>query len=204
VAAAIDLGIDAFSLQAIAERLGVTAPALYSHVAGRDEVVELAEAAVRDQLHGFASDAQDWRGWLVDFATNVRDAHGPAGRLRAFDGRADGADLLAGEPGLRLLLEAGFDEVDAASAVWLTYRVAVTAEPERAGSFGRFVHDTGDLLGASTTAVDAPATRAVQRALADGPPDTFAFDLEVVLDGIAARLDRPPARPTDPRRTRRP
>ena len=40
--AAIDLGIDRFSMQAVADRLGVTAPALYSHVTGRDEVVALA------------------------------------------------------------------------------------------------------------------------------------------------------------------
>lgn len=43
VEAAIELGLDSFSMQGIAEHLGVTAPALYSHVAGREQVLDLVD-----------------------------------------------------------------------------------------------------------------------------------------------------------------
>ena len=72
VDAALDLGLDAFTMQGIAERLGVSTPSLYSHVAGRGEVLELVRAALLARMQAFASDAADWRGWLVDFAAAVR------------------------------------------------------------------------------------------------------------------------------------
>jgi len=42
VDAAIDIGLSRVTLKQVAERLGVTAPALYRHVRNRDEIVKLA------------------------------------------------------------------------------------------------------------------------------------------------------------------
>lgn len=191
VEAAIELGLDAFSMQGIAEHLGVTTPALYSHVAGREEVVELVNAALVRRMQAFASTATDWRGWLADFGAEVRrhlaasattlivDMHGPDATV----------GLGVGEHGLRLLLDAGFTPAEAGRAVWLVFRVAITAGPPRATTLARFVDDTGAVLGPAGAAA-FPATQQVHDALAaEGPGDTFDFDLDVVLDGIARRLD---------------
>ena len=191
VRAALHLGLDAVSMQGIAEHLGVTTPALYSHVSGRAEVVELAATELRGRLRTFASAADDWRGWLEDFAALVR-RHLATSAATLIDGLR-GPELSSrvgiGERGLQLLIDEGLTPTEAGYAVWLVFRVAITAGPAReAPPFAGLVDDTGAVLGPGA-AGELPATAAVQRALAeDGPHDTFAFDLAAVLDGIAARV----------------
>ena len=193
--AAIELGLDAFTMQAIAVRLGVTTPALYSHVSGRDEVLELVNETLRARLHAFSSPATDWRGWLFDFAVLVRthlaspasSASSASALMVARPGPSAAAQAGIGERGLQLLIADGFTPTEAAYAVWLVFRVAITAGPAREASFAEFVADTGKAL-APATAATLPATRAVHHALvADGPHDTFASDLQVVLDGLVAQ-----------------
>ncbi len=58
VDAAIAIGLSQVTLKAVAERLGVTAPALYRHVRNRDEIVKLAAielALNRTQANGAGS-----------------------------------------------------------------------------------------------------------------------------------------------------
>jgi AcrR family transcriptional regulator len=193
VAAALDLGLDAFTMQGIAGHLGVSTPALYSHVAGRGEVLALVSAALVERMQAFHSDAADWRGWLVDFAAEVREHLAPSASVLAADlrGPATTLRLGVGERGLQLLLDRGLTPVEAGRAVWLVFRLALTAGPRPAAALAGLVDDTGTVLGPAQ-AVGFPATRAVHDALvADGPHDTFDHDLGLVLDGIAARLDRP-------------
>lgn len=191
VRAAVDLGLDAVSMRGIAEHLGVTTPALYSHVSGRAEVLELAATELQGRMRSFASAAGDWRGWLEDFAGLVRRhlATSSATLIDGLRGPEESSRVGIGERGLQLLIDEGLTPTEAGYAVWLVFRVAITAGPEReAPPFAGLVDDTGAVLGPGT-AGDLPATAAVQRALAaDGPHDTFAFDLATVLDGIAARL----------------
>ena len=191
VDAALDLGLDAFTMQGIAERLGVSTPSLYSHVAGRDEVLDLVRAALVERMRAFASDARDWRAWLVDFAVAVRRHLAPSASVLAADlrGPATTLRLGVGERGLQLLLDQGLTPVEAGRAVWLVFRLALTAGPRPTAALAGLVDDTGSVL-APPTADRFPATRAVHDALvADGPHDTFDHDLAVVLDGIAARID---------------
>ncbi len=190
--AAIELGVDTFSMQAVADRLGVTPPALYSHVANRSEVVALVADAVRDRIEAVVADADDWRGWLEEFARQVRAALGGVPSWLSVDLHRPGAgdEVVVGERGLQLLIEAGLEPLDAAHALWLTYRVAVTAGTSQRSGFDRYVDDTASLLDASAAVgQNLPATGSVHRALvAVGPHDTFEFDLAVLLDGIAARI----------------
>jgi AcrR family transcriptional regulator len=197
VEAALQLGLDAVSMQGIAEHLGVTTPALYSHVAGREQVLELVSAALRARLESFSSPATEWRAWLTDFAHLVRRHLAPsASTLLGDPGTSVAPDrLAAGEPGLRLLIAAGLTPVEAAYAVWLVFRVAITTGPRREAALAGFVGGTGRMLDAGTDAADDErggelrATRAVHDALvAESPHDTLDFDLAVVLDGIAGRL----------------
>ncbi len=189
IEAAIGLGLENVTMQGIAEHLEVTSPALYSYVSGRDEVLELVNEVLRDRLHGFSSSATGWRGWLADFAHLVRTQLAPSASTLLIDLHSPSAAAQAGigERGLQLLIDDGFTPTEAAYAVWLVFRVAITAGPERETSFAGFVDDTAKVL-APETATTLPATRAVHDALvADGPHDTFGSDLQIVLDGLAAQ-----------------
>jgi AcrR family transcriptional regulator len=179
-------------MQGIAGRLGVSTPSLYSHVAGRDEVLDLVRAALVERMQAFASDAGDWRAWLVDFAAAVRRHLAPSASVLAADlrGPATTLRLGVGERGLQLLLDRGLTPVEAGRAVWLVFRLALTAGPRPAAALAGLVDDTGSVLAPSLASADGfPATLAVHDALVDdGPHDTFDHDLAVALDGIAARI----------------
>lgn len=192
--AAIHLGLDCFSMHGIAEQLGVTTPALYSHVAGRDEVLDLVRAALRTHLTTFTSSATDWRQWLTEFARLTRRQFAGSASTVLEDLRNPGvAHVGIGERGLQLLIDDGFSPADAGYAMWLVFRVAITAGPGQSTSLARFVGDTGQLLGPAVP--ELPATHVVHSALADeAEHDTFAFDLRIVLDGLAAQPRSAPER----------
>ena len=190
VEAAIQLGLDSFSMQGIAEHLGVTAPALYSHVAGREEVLDLVNAALRDRVAAAADPSGTWQDWLTTFGRGVRRHLASSVSTLMEDLRAPGPpDRVAlGERGLQLLIDEGLSPAEAAYAVWLVFRVAITAGPEGASSFVGFLGETEHLL-APGRALELPATAAVHGALADPSlPDAFEFDLAVVIAGVARQI----------------
>jgi len=128
VRAALDLGLDTLSMQGLADDLGVTAPALYTHVSGRDEVLTLAHAAARTRLASVTADATDWRTWLTTLAQMVHAELGPSART-ILDESAD-HDHLHPRPnpqGRALLVRAGLRPRRADAVVWLATRVALTA-----------------------------------------------------------------------------
>ena len=178
-------------MQGIAAHLGVTTPALYSHVAGRDEVVALVNGELLRAMQGFTSDATDWRGWLTDFAREVSDTlTASAGTLLvALEGPAASIRVGVGERGNQLLIDAGLSPREAGQVLWLVFRAAITARPSRVADLDRFVDRTGSLFAAGGD--DLPATRAVHAALVAEPiTTTLPFDLDLILDGIEARLTR--------------
>ena len=62
VDAAVRLGLDSFTMLGLAEDLGISPATLYSHVAGRDEVIALVESRLHGTIREFATDATEWRG----------------------------------------------------------------------------------------------------------------------------------------------
>lgn len=190
VEAAIELGLDSFSMQGIAEHLGVTAPALYSHVAGREVVLDLVNAALGDRVAAAADAAGTWQDWLTTFGRGVRLHLASSVSTLMEDLRVPGPPdrVAVGERGLQLLIDEGLSPEEAAYAVWLVFRVAITAGPEGASSFTGFLGETERVLSPGRAA-ELPATAAVHAALADAHrPDSFEFDLAVVLAGIAHQI----------------
>jgi len=189
---AVRLGLDSFTMVGLAEELGVSPATLYSHVAGRREVIELVEARLHHTMSGFETDAGDWRSWLTDFAALVRRELGSSASTLLNASRDDASIRIdIGEPGLRLLMAAGFDSVEAAYAIWLVVRVAITASSGTDPSFAPYLDPTAELIESSSDPDGVRALRRVHHDLtATGGHDTSTFDLEVVLDGIAARLER--------------
>jgi AcrR family transcriptional regulator len=165
VRAAIDIGIERASMQRIADRLGVTTPALYGHVSGLDEVLDQAAAELL--------------GALTGTGVSLRiDLGGPAGLH----------NLRVAEEGVRLLMQAGFDPADAGNAIWLVVRVAITAGPTSRASVTMPIAEARRVL--DPAALPAMA-EAIDALLATTDLDTFAFDLETIIAGLSARVGRP-------------
>jgi len=192
VDAAVRLGLDSFSMQAVAEEMDVSPATLYSHVSGRHEVMGLVAARLHTTMRGFALDTTDWRTWLTGFADLARHELGSSASTLLSATRDDSAIRIdVGEQGLRLLMDAGFSSVDAEYAVWLVFRVAITASAGADPSFAHYLDPTAALVESSPDPNDVSALRRVHDDLtATAGQDTFAFDLQVLLDGIAVRLER--------------
>lgn len=72
VAAALDLGIDQFTMAQVAARLSVTPPALYRVVSSRDELLRLSFAAVAADMRP-PDPKHSWQQQLRDFAEALWD-----------------------------------------------------------------------------------------------------------------------------------
>ncbi len=188
VEAAVAQGLDSFSIQSIADHLGVTAPALYTHVSGRDEIVELVAADLMSRLQ--VPDSVDWKEWLLDFGRQARLHFADAGTALQVDlsGPLAMRRLEVGERGVRLLIEAGFTPADAGRALWLVFRAACTAGPGEAASVSAPMNEARRVAEpGSLPAID----RAIDAITAAASVDTFEFDLSVILAGLEHQLSLP-------------
>lgn len=187
--AAIDLGLRTFSMQAIADRLGVTPPALYTHVSGRDAVLELVAADLIGRFEITIAEGADWRDWLTAFAVESRRHFaGVSTSLRAdLAGTLTPAHMEVTEQGFRLLVQAGFTAADAGRAIWLVARVSMTVGSTENVS----VHSA---MSEASRMIDRAAQPMMSAALddlgAEQNMDTFEFDLRVLLDGLQVQLDQ--------------
>ncbi|WP_051864868.1 TetR/AcrR family transcriptional regulator C-terminal domain-containing protein [Streptosporangium roseum] len=118
-----EVGLDGLSLRRLARELGVQAPALYRHFAGKDDLLHaMADAMFDAEMAALdrPPPGADWGDWLAERSRAVRRAmlsYRDGGRLR--EHMDDPADHW---PGLELLLqmmeEAGFTAEEALSAVF--------------------------------------------------------------------------------------
>jgi AcrR family transcriptional regulator len=137
------------SMRGLAERLGVTPMALYTHVADKDEILdELLDAALRRNAAPEPPPrSTSWRPWMERFATTLRDLllQHPVlldRYLRAPVGVPAALERM--EAGLAVLVRAGFDDETAVEifATVHTFTLGCTAL-EAARAHGR--RPTGDL-----------------------------------------------------------
>ncbi|MFJ4963476.1 hypothetical protein EES43_18785 [Streptomyces sp. ADI96-02] len=71
VAVADEQGMAALSMRAVGERLGRTAMALYTHVPGKDELLDLMYDSVHAELPSAYPESAGWRGPLTTWAEDV-------------------------------------------------------------------------------------------------------------------------------------
>jgi AcrR family transcriptional regulator len=187
---AIEIGLDRFSMDDVAARLGVTTPALYTHVAGRDEVVRLGAATVIGRTMVAPVDGDDWQTWLRAWSTRLRVELGFVGG-ELVDAIRDGLDvtqLEITERGIGLLLDAGLTPAEAGHTLWLAARIAVSTGPSGQSSVGRVAAATRSSAG-DAAPVERPAMAAALDAVTGvDNDDAFAFDLDVLVAGVEARL----------------
>ena len=118
-----EVGLDGLSLRRLARELGVQAPALYWHFAGKQDLLDHLAVRLKEKA-GLTTGrppapGQTWDVWLAD---------GLRAQRRAMLAHRDGARIAAGnrptpdswpriEDDLRVLVDAGFSPADAVRAV---------------------------------------------------------------------------------------
>jgi AcrR family transcriptional regulator len=196
VAAAVEVGIDDLRMADVARALDVSPGALYHHVPGRDELLELVAAHVLEETAydqwAPAADApwQDWlRAYAVAFRASLLANPGLLRYVRlstaATAGRLEQIDRL-----VAVLRAAGFALADISHAVQHVNLLVCGEAWERA-----VAGDGADpQLAEFDTAVAARAnelTNLVPLASPSARPDPdehFAFALDCLITGMAARL----------------
>ncbi|SDS68888.1 TetR/AcrR family transcriptional regulator C-terminal domain-containing protein [Microlunatus soli] len=185
-AAAVELldevGLEAISTRRLAAALGVRAPTLYWHVRNKDELLDLvAEAICAD---AFAIDeTAPWREQLTSGLHQFR---------RLVSSHRDAATLLRRRPPtgphrlrhiettMRILSAAGLpeSEIGGVTALLAAHVLNSVAEEQ-------------PVIGAARAAADSeewPTLRRVGPAMPRSAEDSFELGIQILLDGIAARL----------------
>jgi AcrR family transcriptional regulator len=72
--AAHDVGLTGLTMKAVAEHLGVSIPALYHHVDGKDDLMRLAAEYTAGRIELPKARGQHWAVWLYEWALYNRDA----------------------------------------------------------------------------------------------------------------------------------
>lgn len=211
VAAAIELlaseGTEALSMRKLGAKLNAGATSLYTHVANKDEIIELAadqvigELTVPDPAH-----PGGWRAAMREYATELRGLILRNPWLAAVFGEIGtlylGPNMMRSCEGVLAVLEsAGFDEerADNAMNVLFGYVVGITsAEAASLAVIRRSGLDAADWLDKMLAAGEAasrnyPRLHKRYTSKADSadvrmPADTFAQQVEIILDGLDPAL----------------
>ena len=194
VSAALDLldevGIDALTLRALAARLGVRAPALYWHVASKQELLdEMGTEIQRRVIAATSVQPMDaWRPALAGYARALRAeylAHRDGARTFSGTRLTDPQVLRAQEPWLQAWTRSGRDLADAVNAVQLITAFVVgfvIEEQERTAD--RYSLAERD----AAVGPDAPLVAEAGRVMFADPDTRFRTQLDTVLDGIGLHL----------------
>ncbi|NQX13239.1 TetR/AcrR family transcriptional regulator C-terminal domain-containing protein [Microbacteriaceae bacterium VKM Ac-2855] len=183
-------GTAAITARALAERLGVRAGALYYHVPDMAALSdEMATAIMRELVVGETTET-DWQVFLRDTADRIRSV-----LLRY----RDGAKLFSGtyltdddaigsmEVPLRVLTRAGFPVTDALRAFQTLYAFVighVIEEQHRAATPERYA---AALRHRRIDVARFPLTDAANDAFLSPPDEAFAWAVDTIVAGIAAR-----------------
>ncbi|PZQ98068.1 MAG: TetR family transcriptional regulator [Cereibacter sphaeroides] len=184
-----EAGLDELSTRKLALRIGVQQPALYWHFRDKQALLDAMNAELLRRAHHrrVPLPGEDWRTFLkanaVSFRTallSVRDG----ARVHA-GSHAEAPDLAVAEAQLAVLTEAGLSGQDALNTLVALSRYVVGAALEEQAEQARPPRldgmDAGEfpLLSAAAGAYGASSSES-----------RFRFGLEMLLDGLAARLAR--------------
>ncbi|MFJ5027264.1 TetR/AcrR family transcriptional regulator C-terminal domain-containing protein [Streptomyces sp. NPDC088560] len=200
-------GVEALSMRKLGARLNAGATSLYRHVATKDELMELAVDEVAAEIRVPAGTGTDWRAAATEAARSFRATALRHPWVSSVMGQAGlvylGPNLMAFNERLAaLFVEAGFPQADAAISALLGYVLGMsTTEAAWLTTVARSGHTEAefvsrllpaaqqaaaghDSLSAAYAATDATAVRDP----AEERDAKFGYGLDVVLDGLAARL----------------
>lgn len=208
VAAAIEIanaeGLDAVSMARVAKAVGFTPMSLYRYVSNKDELLQLMWNAGTDDLAAFEQVSGDWRAKLSHWAMTQRDvieANIWIVQMPLATPPLGPNSVRWIEYGLEALDSTDFGDGDKmrilgllSSHALISARMAFDVRQSVASDSDRPVDYTA-VLREVVEVKDYPQLhRVVWSGDADdaaGGPDVleeFRFDLEIILDGIAARI----------------
>lgn len=180
-----EAGLEACTMRAVAAELGVEAMSLYWHVPGKDALLDGVVGLVLAEVADEREQLDDWRDDLAAFAHTFRGVmlrHPDVTALIAARplGAYAAAARMTGKAIARLEA-AGFDR-----------QTAIRASRSVARYVVGFV--LAEVAGGPGDPPAPPAAPAVDELLAqvagDDPGELFGFGLEVMLDGLEARVRR--------------
>ncbi len=196
VQAALDLldeqGIDGVTARALANRLGVRAPALYWHMSNKQEILDEMGTEIRRRVAARLQEVPDTAGWreqLAAFARALRAeylAHRNGARTFAGTKLTDPAVLKAQEPWLANWVDAGLTLQDAVAAAQLvaSFVVGFVIDEQERGATQRYLLAHPD----PADVEDVPLVREAGQHLFTDYDERFERQLDVVLTGIGVRF----------------
>jgi AcrR family transcriptional regulator len=181
------------SMPALADRMGVSVQALYRHVSGRDEVLQLLNRQALATMEVPPLDRRPWSEWLLDYARAWRAVllRCP-GTISHVDigGPGSPTSLDNAERAFEVLVAAGFSDVEAVETFHLLARMIfglVTGELEyeaaaRMGNpYRRFYEEL-----ASRRPDEVPIMRRLSLVW-PGPEEIFDEAVRTLLAGVSSR-----------------
>jgi TetR/AcrR family tetracycline transcriptional repressor len=193
-----EVGLDGLSLRRLAKDLDVQAAALYWHIKDKQELLDrMAEEMLVEEFASLreapAPEPDGWDEWLRDMMWRLRRSlrtHRDGARLFALAQPA-AESLLVVERMTQAFTVAGFSSEDALRNTGLvaTYTLGFVLDEQASEPMvtrGELPPSLGDLLSSGRY----PTIRAALTATGRPNPNTdFRYGTEVLLRGIAARLD---------------
>jgi AcrR family transcriptional regulator len=186
-------GIDALSMRRLADRLGVGTMTLYGYFRSKEELLDAAVGAAVAEFR-FTPAAGGFRERARAHIAAVREVlerHPALPELRGRQPILQAAAFRMSEPGMRILLDAGFPPGEAARAFRLlfVYVFGSTLFAREPSPEQRRLARAALL---SLPEAEFPSMLATAEGMvaALGGPEQFEFGLEVILDGLEARAAR--------------
>lgn len=203
-------GLDALSMRRVAQELDTGPASLYAHVAGKEELLELIYDRVLSEIRLPARDPARWKEQLRAYALEVHrvlGAHADVARAALATIPTGEHSIRAGEFLFGLLVEAGMAPREAAVAMdrlslyivgdayeaslhYARMRAAGMDDPEE--YFESFVAQIAGYYRAIPPERFPYLVRHVDDLIADDGEQRFRYGLDLILDGIEARMPRDP------------
>lgn len=196
VQGALDLldeeGIDGVTARALANRLGVRAPALYWHMSNKQEILDEMGTEIRRRVAArleAESDVQGWHDQLAVFARALRAeylAHRNGARTFAGTKLTDPDVLRAQEQWLARWVDSGLAVEDGVAAAQLVtaFVVGFVIDEQERGAERRYLLAEPD----QSSVAEVPLVREAGQHLFTDRDQRFERYLDMVLTGIGVRL----------------
>lgn len=196
VQTALDLldeeGIDGVTARALANRLGVRAPALYWHMSNKQEILDEMGTEIRRRVAArleAESDVQGWHDQLAVFARALRAeylAHRNGARTFAGTKLTDPDVLRAQEQWLARWVDSGLAVEDGVAAAQLVtaFVVGFVIDEQERGAEQRYLLAEPD----PSSVAEVPLVREAGQHLFTDRDQRFELYLDMVLTGIGVRL----------------
>ena len=190
---AVDIGLEKVTLKAVADRLGVSIPALYKHVAGREDLMALSAGLAAGEIPVPEERGQHWAVWLLEWAVYNRDVFlGRPGLLVQYlEGAPFSSEAITSNIDLVLghLVRAGFEvhEANAAFEAVVACALGVAVGTIRGATSARRDHR---LEAVEMGGRPLPYFRALQSSGADAHDRGFQHRIVLVIRGVAATHGR--------------